>query len=84
MKYTTVAISVMLTINILVFLNSLIYSAPGGGNLVTCYSTFEIGIVEENRWEVYDCGTCAKKLCKSYSDQSGCNHTSSGGGVNIN
>ncbi|MDP2235306.1 MAG: hypothetical protein Q8J88_02625 [Bacteroidales bacterium] len=81
-KYATVTISVMLMINILVFLNTLIYSAPSS-NLVTCYSTFEIGIVEENKWEVYDCGACTKKLCKSYSNQSNCRHFPSGN-VNLN
>ncbi len=84
-KNATVFYPVLLMMNILVLSASLIYSAPGGGNLVTCYSTFEIGCVEENRWEVYDCGSCTKKNCKSYSDRDDCSHSpTADGNVNLN
>ncbi|MCK9236075.1 MAG: hypothetical protein M0Q41_12105 [Bacteroidales bacterium] len=74
-KFETIVITVLLIVNILVLSDLLIYAAPGNGNLVTCYNTFEIsGTESENNWEVYDCGSCEKKRCKSFSDSGSCRH----------
>jgi hypothetical protein len=45
----------------------------GGGNLVTCYSTFTVYGDYRDKWDAYDCGNCSKKRCAAYSDSGSCN-----------
>jgi hypothetical protein len=77
----------LFTISIVLFIGTLatspisLLAVAGGGNVVTCYSTFEMsGQPDGDKWEVYDCGACTKKNCKSYSNSSTCTYNASTGG----